>query len=333
MPVALAVAAGRRSTGARCRRGSYRCRPAARAGPSRARGACASAGSRHRGRPATRPAQHVVVVDAARRQHLLVRGADRRSDGGRAPAGRRGCRRRARAPPAGCRWRRPGCTRPPGRSAGARRWSLTLPVEVEVRVIGQVHDGRRVGRRHQSPPCTAVVDDLDAVTRTVTSPGNPWSPSGLTRASTASSRSCLRHDVPQPPVEAVRARRAGWLPRSWAATTTSLPSSSKPTAGDPVGVASDGAAEVVARLARWSAGVGVAEHHVAPHAVASGDLEPVDGRAQVQQVQHRARAPHPAPVGVRLDRREGRRTRWLTWSEPSDEIAEGSGSLDPEPSA
>ena len=205
---------------------------------------------------------------------------------------------------------------------------LTRAAEVEVGVAGQVDHRDGIGARRQRHRHARGVD-LEAGPH-----GHlAGEPLVAVRADQRQGRRRLlqRDDLPEPPVEAVRPpvqvvaplvrgrpgprcrrartdrRRSGWRSGRWCRRG----SRSRP--GRPRGSAGRAARRGVRRRgavtsSRWA-------------------VAPRSSRCRT--------GPGAAPSTSRRtgDRPEGCRTRWRTWSEPSDEIAAGSGSLDPEPAA
>ena len=181
------------------------------------------------------------------------------------------------------------------RSAGTRRaatrssWSLTGPaavaVEVEVGVAGQADDRGRVGGGLEHEPHGVVVhhearEHGQVAGEALVAVGTDQ-PQGRrsSRPCSSTSQTCLSKPAGPP---------CSWLSPSFGDELHRLPVELEPGAADPVGVAADGAADVVLRgevLLRRR----VAQHHVAAYAVPAGQPEPVHRRAEVEHLEHRTR--------------------------------------------
>jgi len=160
-----------------------------------------------------------------------------------------------------------------------------LSVEVEVGVVRQVHDGRCVRRRLERQA------DL-RVRHVVGHPGGQVARETLVpvRALQPEDRAIGRvlDHLPQPAVEAVGS--AVQVVATVVRAKPDLPAvEGERAAGDPVRVAADAAPEVV-RGRQVVRGRRVAEDDVASHAVTAGDLEPVHGGPEVQDLQDRPRS-------------------------------------------
>ncbi len=273
---------GRRWSSGGCRRGSCRCRPAGPAGRSTARRWCASSVDvQGRGAAQAAAAHDEVVVDAAGVDHLRVLGAQRRTDPGCAPEVEGGAGDRAVAA---------------GRDAGpVDRGDVVgldeqlvavdrpgaLAVEVEVGVVGQVDHGGGVGGRLQGDP-----DGLPL--HLVADPGahGAREPLVAVRAHQRQHQlvGVVRLDVPQSYVEPLGPAVQAVAPVVGAHLDV-LAVEREAAAGDAVGVPPDDSADVVpARQPLRD--VRMSEHDVAPLAVAARHGEPVDGRAEGEDLDH-----------------------------------------------
>jgi hypothetical protein len=162
-----------------------------------------------------------------------------------------------------------------------------VAVEVEVGVAGQVDDRGRVGGRLEPDPHPVrrhLEPDLGDQR-----PGEALVAVGTLQAEDRLVGAVLV-DRPQPAVEAVRAAVevvAAVVGRHLDRRTGLVGSVEREAAaGDPVGIAADGPADVVGggevlRRAR------VTQHDVAAPAVPAGDLQPVHGGPEREQVEHR----------------------------------------------
>ena len=130
----------------------------------------------------------------------------------------------------------------------------------------------------------------------------------------------LVDDVPDPPVEALRPAVQG-VAAVVGRELDDLAVEGEPTTGDPVGVAADRAAQV-ARRGQVVLGVGMAEHHVPSYAVTAGHPQPVHGRAEVEDLEHR---PRFGPDRQQLHRAEGRLSEGLD-AHGATLVPDGSGS-------
>ena len=175
----------------------------------------------------------------------------------------------------------------------------TATVEVEVGVAGQVdHRGRvRDGGELQADLVTGHLEAGGGSQR----PGVPLVPVGADQGEQRMVGVDL-DQLPDPPVEPVRPPVQRVAPVVGADLVLGAVER-EPPGRDAVGVAADRAAEV-RRRAQVVLGAGMAEHHVASYAVAVGDLQPVHGGAEVEQLQHDPRLaaegdrPHRSCGGV-----------------------------------